>query len=112
LIQTRKLVPVRGKKRQGAGVWCFIKGVNASINASVGIASRWEFTDWVGSGIQLGKFVERALVRGELIWRDAKHEALDGEVRRKVVGMPVENVRSGFSDAGQGLVFIEEFWTW
>jgi hypothetical protein len=52
---------------------------------------RIEIADRVGIRILLCEFVEGALVSGELIWRDAKHEALDGEVRREVLGIPVEN---------------------
>jgi hypothetical protein len=46
----------------------------------------------------LCEFIEGALVSGELVRRDAKHEALDGEVRREVLGIPVENASGGFGD--------------
>ena len=49
---------------------------------------------------------------GELIWRDAKHEALDGEVRREVLSIPVENASGGFSDGVQGLVVIDDVLAW
>ena len=69
---------------------------------------RIEIAHRVGSGILLGEFVERAFVSSELVRRDAKHEALDGEVRREVLGIPVENASGGFSDAVQGLVVIDD----
>ena len=49
---------------------------------------------------------------GELIWRDAKHETLDGEVRREVLSIPVENASGGFSDGVQGLVVIDDVLAW
>ena len=51
-------------------------------------------------------------MNGELIWRDAKHEALDGEVRREVLSIPVENAGGGFSDGVQGLVVIDDMLAW
>jgi hypothetical protein len=60
----------------------------------------------------LCEFIEGALVSGELIWRDAKHETLDGEVRREVLGIPVENTGGGFSDGVQGLVVIDDMLAW
>ena len=49
---------------------------------------------------------------GELIWRDAKHETLNGEVRREVLSVPVENASGGFSDGVQGLVVIDDMLAW
>ena len=49
---------------------------------------------------------------GELIRRDAKHETLDGEVRREVLCIPVENAGGGFSDGVQGLVVIDDVLAW
>jgi hypothetical protein len=56
----------------------------------------------------LCEFVERALMSGELIWRDAKHETLDGELRREAFSIPVENASGGFGDGLQGLMVIDD----